>query len=406
MTTFPATPPTLNAPSLFTSESVCQGHPDKVADQISDAVLDSLLERDHEARGAIETLVADDWVAVVGEWRSDGLRELRVEELVRRVLAEIGYTSRELGIDATHSRVSARLVQQSPDISRGVDHGGAGDQGMMFGYATSETPELMPLPIQLAHGLMRELDRARRDGRLPWLRPDGKGQVTVEYRNGRPTAVRALVLSAQHDPGVSQREVREALEAEVIRRTIPSRLLDENAPCHVNPTGRFEIGGPAGDSGLTGRKIMVDTYGGMARHGGGSFSGKDPTKVDRSAAYAARWAAKNVVAAGFAERCEIQLAYAIGVARPVAVRVDVFGTARPDLDEAAISRAVAEVFDFTPSGIIDALELRRPIYSPTASYGHFGRSPGFETALRPDSGGRLFPWEATDRIDDLKAAIG
>jgi len=397
--------------SLFTSESVSRGHPDKVADQISDAVLDSLLQEDPHVRSAVETMVATGWIAVVGEWGSGTVKELRLEELIRGVVRDIGYRSAEVGMDADDCSLMMRLVPQSDDIwgggggggeladatdgVGGVRGGGAGDQGMMFGYAANETRELMPSPIQLAHRLMRELDDARVAGRVPWLRPDGKGQVTVEYVDGKPQAVAAVVLSAQHDPDTGQREVREALEHEVIRRAIPEHLLEHGPKLHLNPTGRFVTGGPAGDAGLTGRKIIVDTYGGMARHGGGAFSGKDPTKVDRSAAYAARWAAKNVVAAGLAERCEIQLAYAIGVVDPVSIRIDTFGTANHGLTDATIAEAVKNVFDFTPRGIIRELSLQRPIYRPTAVYGHFGREPA-------SLGEGHFPWERIDRVDLLQ----
>jgi len=385
---------------LFTSESVTEGHPDKIADQISDAVLDAILEADPDGRVACETLVTTGVAVVAGEITTSTYVD--IPAIVRGTLKGIGYTDAQYGIDGGTCAVMTTIDQQSPDIAMGVNTGGAGDQGMMFGYAARENEELMPLPILLAHRVTKRLAAERREGRLAWLRPDGKSQVTVEYEADRPVRVDTVVVSTQHDPDVSAEQIREAVIEHVIVPAMPAELFDpERCVIHVNPTGRFVIGGPHGDAGLTGRKIIVDTYGGMGRHGGGAFSGKDATKVDRSAAYAARWAAKNVVAAGLADRCEIQLAYAIGVAQPVSVRVDTFGTGTTD-DE-AIEQAVREVFDFRPLEIIRALRLRTPIYKPTAAYGHFGRHPevqGNGRALQ------LFPWELADRADDLRAAAG
>ncbi len=388
---------------LFSSESVTEGHPDKIADQISDAILDDILADDPGGRVACETLVTTGLALVTGEISTETYVD--VPEIVRGVLKSIGYTRSEYGIDASTCAVLTAIDQQSQDIARGVDTGGAGDQGMMFGYASDETEELMPAPILLAHRLVERLARARKDGEVPWLRPDGKAQVTVEYEDDRPLRVSTVVISAQHDPDVRQDDIRDTLIEQVVHAVIPDELLDpERCTFHINPTGRFEIGGPHGDAGLTGRKIIVDTYGGVGRHGGGAFSGKDPTKVDRSAAYAARWAAKNLVAAGAARRCEIQLAYAIGVAEPVSVHVETFGTGSvPDED---ISRAVSDVFDFSPKKIIEALSLAQPLYRPTAVYGHFGREPGTRRVLGHD--GRTvdtFPWERTDRVDDLRSAL-
>jgi S-adenosylmethionine synthetase len=386
---------------LFSSESVSEGHPDKVADQISDAVLDHLLAQDPASRVACETLVTTGLAMVAGEISTEAKVDL--QGLIRDTLVEIGYDHADYGLDGRSCAVLTAIDQQSGDIAMGVDGGGAGDQGMMFGYASDETEELMPAPILYAHRLTRELAMARKEGRIPWLRPDGKGQVTVAYDGDQPIRVTTVVLSAQHDDDVSPEEVREALLQKVIRPVLPGSLFDpESAVVHVNPTGRFVTGGPQGDVGLTGRKIIVDTYGGMGRHGGGAFSGKDPTKVDRSAAYAARWAAKNVVAAGAARRCEIQLAYAIGVAEPVSVWVDTFGTGA--VAEEDISRALQDVFDFRPAGIITALGLRSPIFGPSATYGHFGRTP--EDVTRLERKVTLFPWERTDRVDDLRTALG
>ena len=383
---------------LFTSESVTEGHPDKIADQISDAVLDAILEADPAGRVACETLVTTGVAVVACEITTSTYVD--IPAIVRGTLKGIGYTDAQYGIDGNTCAVMTTIDQQSPDIAMGVNTGGAGDQGMMFGYATRENDELMPLPILLAHRVTKRLADARKNGRIGWLRPDGKSQVTVEYEGDRPVRVDTVVVSTQHEPTVSPEQIRAEVIEHVIAPVMPEGLFDpERCTIHVNPTGRFVIGGPHGDAGLTGRKIIVDTYGGMGRHGGGAFSGKDPTKVDRSAAYAARWAAKNVVAAGLADRCEIQLAYAIGVAEPVSVRVDTFGTGQAD--EEAIERAVSQVFDFRPLSIIEALGLRTPIYKPTAAYGHFGRHPEVQEngqALQ------LFPWELTDRVDELRKA--
>jgi S-adenosylmethionine synthetase len=384
---------------LFTSESVTEGHPDKIADQISDAVLDAILEQDPVGRVACETLVTTGVAVVAGEITTSTYVD--IPSIVRGTLKGIGYTDARYGIDGSTCAVMTTIDQQSPDIAMGVDAGGAGDQGMMFGYATRENDELMPLPIVLAHRVTRRLATLRKSGRLPWLRPDGKSQVTVEYEGDRPVRVDTVVVSTQHDEEATADQIRAAILEHVVVPSMPQGLFDpERCTLHVNPTGRFVIGGPHGDAGLTGRKIIVDTYGGMGRHGGGAFSGKDPTKVDRSGAYAARWAAKNVVAAGIADRCEIQLAYAIGIAEPVSIRIDTFGTA--DAEEAAIERAIAHVFDFRPLAVIEALGLRAPIYRPTAAYGHFGRQP--EIAGNGDAH-LLFPWERTDRVDDLRAAL-
>lgn len=386
---------------LFTSESVTEGHPDKIADQISDAILDAVLEEDPTGRAACETLVTTGVVLVAGEITSTAV--VHVPELVRNVLRAIGYTDSRYGMDAETCGVLVSLGRQSPDIARGVNPGGAGDQGMMFGYATDETPELMPAPILLAHRLTERLAEARRTGQLPWLRPDGKAQVTLEYEADRPVRIETVVVSAQHAPELTLEEVRAQVIREVIAPVLPDALFDvEQCTIHVNPTGRFVVGGPHGDAGLTGRKIIVDTYGGAARHGGGAFSGKDPSKVDRSATYAARWAAKNVVAAGLAHRCEVQLAYAIGVAEPVAIAIETFGTGAIPGD--AITAALREVFDFRPRALIAALALDTPIFRPTAVYGHFGRTPRFERVQ-----GRelcFFPWERTDRVDELRSAAG
>jgi S-adenosylmethionine synthetase len=383
---------------LFTSESVTEGHPDKIADQISDAVLDAILGDDPTGRVACETLVTTGVAVVAGEITTSTYVD--IPAIVRGTLKSIGYTDAQYGIDAHTCAVMTTIDRQSPDIAQGVDTGGAGDQGMMFGYATNENDALMPTPILLAHRLAERLAGARKDGTIQWLRPDGKTQVSVVYEDDRPVYVDTVVVSTQHDPEATQEEIREMIIKHVIVPALPEGVFDpERATIHVNPTGRFVIGGPHGDAGLTGRKIIVDTYGGMGRHGGGAFSGKDPTTVVRSAAYAARWAAKHVVAAGLARRCEIQLAYAIGVAQPVSVRVDTFGTAT--VDEEAIEKALTEVFDFTPKGIIESLQLRTPIYRPTAAYGHFGRASQMSTGAREV---RLFPWEETPRVDDLRTA--
>jgi S-adenosylmethionine synthetase len=385
---------------LFTSESVTEGHPDKIADQISDAVLDAILAEDPMGRVACETLVTTGVAVVAGEISTETYVD--IPSIVRATLKGIGYTDAAYGIDGHTCAVMTTIDQQSPDIAQGVDTGGAGDQGMMFGFAARENDALMPLPIQLAHRVTERLAHVRRSGRLHWLRPDGKSQVTVEYEGFRPVRIDTVVVSTQHDPDVGYEELRAAVIEHVIAPVMPDDLWDrDRCTIHVNPTGRFVVGGPHGDAGLTGRKIIVDTYGGMGRHGGGAFSGKDPTKVDRSATYAARWAAKNVVAAGLADRCEIQLAYAIGVAEPVSISVDAFGTGL--VAEAAMERAVRAVFDFRPNAIIEALALRTPIYKPTAAYGHFGREP-----VEAGDGQKvqLFPWERTDRVDELRTAAG
>ena len=383
---------------LFTSESVTEGHPDKIADQISDAVLDAILEKDPNGRVACETLVTTGVAVVAGEITTDTYVD--IPGIVRSTLKGIGYTDANYGIDAHTCAVMTTIDRQSPDIAQGVDTGGAGDQGMMFGYASDENDALMPTPILLAHRLAERLAEVRKNGKLMWLRPDGKTQVSVAYEDGRPAHVDTVVVSTQHDPEASNEEIRASVIEHVITPMLPTDLFDpERCTIHINPTGRFVIGGPHGDAGLTGRKIIVDTYGGMGRHGGGAFSGKDPTKVDRSAAYAARYAAKHVVAAGLARRCEIQLAYAIGVAQPVSVRVDTFGTGT--VSEEAIETALQEVFDFTPKGIIESLGLRSAIYRPTAAYGHFGRPSVETTGANPVT---LFPWERTDRVEDLRTA--
>ncbi len=384
---------------LFTSESVTEGHPDKVADQISDAVLDALLAQDAHSRVACETMVTTGLATIFGEVTTAAWVDLR--GLVRETIKNIGYTEAGIGFDADSCAVLNALGQQSRDIGQGVDTGGAGDQGMMFGFACDETEELMPLPITLAHKLTHALADRRKDGTLPWLRPDGKSQVSVVYEDGRPIEVDTVVISTQHADSVKNKAIHEAVKRDIIEAVIPAELRAKRMKVHINPTGRFVVGGPHGDAGLTGRKIIVDTYGGMGRHGGGAFSGKDPSKVDRSAAYAARWVAKNIVAAKLATKCEVQLAYAIGVAEPVSVMVDTFGTG--SVDELAIMRAVKSVFDLTPKAIIAALDLKKPIYGPTASYGHFGRNP--ETVERYGKKVSLFTWERTNMVSQLKRAI-
>ena len=373
---------------LFTSESVTEGHPDKIADQISDAILDACLREDPLSRVACETLTCTGLVVVAGEITSSA--HLDIQTLVRETVRAIGYDDARKGFDCDTCSVISAINKQSPDIAQGVDTGGAGDQGMMFGYATNETPELMPTPISLAHRLAEKLTEVRKSGKMPYLRPDGKSQVTVEYSaEGKPVRVDAVVISTQHADEVGNDQLRAEVQEHVIEAVIPADLLDENTKYHINPTGRFVIGGPMGDTGLTGRKIIVDTYGGMGRHGGGAFSGKDATKVDRSAAYMARYLAKNIVAAGLADRCEVQLAYAIGVAEPVSVRVDTFGTGK--ISETRLIELVRENFQLTPKGIIESLNLRRPIFKETAAYGHFGRT------------GDSFTWEKTDKAEALKA---
>jgi S-adenosylmethionine synthetase len=376
---------------LFTSESVTEGHPDKIADQVSDAILDACLAQDPYSRVACETLTCTGLVVVAGEITSKA--HLDVQTLVRETIREIGYDDALKGFDCNTCSVISALNKQSPDIAQGVDTGGAGDQGMMFGYATNETPELMPTPISLAHRLAEKLTFVRKSGKMAYLRPDGKSQVTVEYdANHKPIRVDAVVISTQHAEEIGNDQLRAEIQEHVIEAVIPAELLDENTKYHINPTGRFVIGGPMGDSGLTGRKIIVDTYGGMGRHGGGAFSGKDATKVDRSAAYMARYIAKNIVASGLANRCEVQLAYAIGVAEPVSIRVDTFGTGK--VSEPRLVELVRENFQLTPRGIIESLNLRRPVFKKTAAYGHFGRS------------GESFTWEHTDKADALKAGAG
>ena len=375
---------------LFTSESVTEGHPDKIADQISDAVLDEVMKVDPKGRVACETLVTTGLAMVAGEITTSAI--LDYDTLVRNTIRGVGYDRAKYGFDADTCAVMCTVKRQSPDIAMGVDTGGAGDQGLMFGFACDETAELMPMPIQLAHRLTQRLSEVRKSNKVSFLRPDGKSQVTIEYRDGRPVRVDCVVISTQHSEKVSNADLRDAITEHVIRPIIPPAMLDSKTKYHINPTGRFVIGGPMGDAGLTGRKIIVDTYGGYSRHGGGAFSGKDPSKVDRSACYMARYIAKNVVAAGLARKAEVQLAYAIGVAEPVSVMAETFGTA--NVSEEKITSLIRENFSLTPKGIIEALDLCRPIYKDTAAYGHFGRSgPGFT-------------WERTDRADALRKAAG
>ena len=389
---------------LFTSESVTEGHPDKICDQISDAILDEILKKDPMARVACETTCTTGIISIMGEITTSCYVDF--PKVARQVVLDIGYDRAKYGFDGTTCAVVTAIDEQSPDIAQGVNDGyenreqggndnenstGAGDQGMMFGYACDETPEFMPMPISLAHKMAKKLTQVRKDGILDYLRPDGKTQVTVEYDDDKPVRVDAVVVSSQHSPDVDIQKLREDIKREVILTTVPAELIDENTKFYINPTGRFVVGGPNGDSGLTGRKLIVDTYGGYARHGGGAFSGKDPTKVDRSAAYASRWVAKNVVAAGLAKKCEVQLAYAIGVAHPVSIMVDTFGTA--PVDEDKIEQAIEKVFDLRPHAIIKQLDLRKPIYKNLAAYGHMGRE---------DLG---VSWEKLDKVEELKAAI-
>ena len=375
---------------LFTSESVTEGHPDKIADQISDAVLDEVMRQDPKGRVACETLVTTGLVVVAGEITTTAI--IDYDELIRKTVSEVGYDDALFGFDSTTCAVMCTIKRQSPDIAMGVDTGGAGDQGLMFGFACDETEELMPMPIQLAHRLTQRLAEVRKSKKVDFLRPDGKSQVTVEYRDGKPFRVDCVVISTQHSDTVPNEDLRHAIMEHVIKPIVPAHMMDAKTKFHINPTGRFVIGGPMGDAGLTGRKIIVDSYGGYSRHGGGAFSGKDPSKVDRSACYMARYIAKNIVAAGLAKRAEVQLAYAIGVAEPVSVMVDTFGTGT--IPEERITEIVRENFSLTPKGIIEALDLRKPVYKATAAYGHFGRS------------GAGFTWERTDRADALRKAAG
>ncbi|WP_339677443.1 methionine adenosyltransferase [uncultured Zhongshania sp.] len=398
--------------SIFTSESVSEGHPDKMADQISDAVLDAIIARDKYARVAVETLVKTGMAIVAGEVTTSCYVDL--EDIIRDVITGIGYNSSDVGFDGASCAVLNAIGKQSVDINQGVDRAkpedqGAGDQGLMFGYATNETPSLMPAPLFYSHRLVERQAYLRKDGVLPWLRPDAKSQVTLRYENGVPVAVDAVVLSTQHNPEISLSDLQEAVREEIIKNVLPAELLHAGTKYHINPTGKFVIGGPVGDCGLTGRKIIVDTYGGMARHGGGAFSGKDPSKVDRSAAYAGRYVAKNIVAAGLADRCEIQVSYAIGVAEPTSISINTFGTGKVSDDK--LIAAVREVFDLRPYGITKMLDLAHPMYQPTAAYGHFGRDPYEHTYTWKENGetksetSTAFSWEKTDRAEALKAAL-
>ena len=390
--------------SVFTSESVSEGHPDKMADQISDAILDAIISEDPHARVAVETLVKTGMAVVAGELTTSTYVDL--EDTVRQVILDIGYDSSDVGFDGASCAVLNAIGKQSPDIAMGVDEGeqkemGAGDQGLMFGYATNETATLMPAPLFYSHRLVERQANLRKSKVLPWLRPDAKSQVTLRYENGKPVAIDAVVLSTQHSPEVSQENIREAVMEEIIKHVLPAEWLHAGTKYHINPTGQFIIGGPVGDCGLTGRKIIVDSYGGTARHGGGAFSGKDPSKVDRSAAYAGRYVAKNIVAAGLADRCEIQVSYAIGVAEPTSISVNTFGTGKISDDH--IVQLIRKHFDLRPRGIIEMLDLKRPIYRPTASYGHFGREPGVIVYAGKQQA--TFTWEKTDKVDVLKAAL-
>jgi len=384
----------MNKNYVFTSESVSEGHPDKMADQISDAILDAMLAQDPRSRVACESLVTTGLAVIAGEITTNAVVDF--QNIVRSTIREIGYIDSDMGFDANTCSVLVAVGKQSQDIAQGVNEGdnkeqGAGDQGLMFGYACNDTPNLMPAPIDYAHQLVRRQAQVRKSGKLPWLRPDAKSQITFRYENGKPAGVVAVVLSTQHAPDIGNKVLREAVMEEIIKPVLPAAWLDKQTKYHINPTGRFVIGGPMGDCGLTGRKIIVDTYGGMARHGGGAFSGKDPSKVDRSAAYAGRYVAKNIVAAGLAERCEVQLSYAIGVAEPTSIAVDTFGTGK--IDEAKLTASVRKVFDLRPKGIISMLDLLRPIYRQTAAYGHFGRND------------LDLPWERVDQVEALKGLL-
>ncbi|QBY05062.1 methionine adenosyltransferase [Thalassotalea sp. HSM 43] len=393
------------AKHYFTSESVSEGHPDKIADQISDAVLDAIIAQDKHARVACETMVKTGVAIISGEVTTEAWVDL--ESITRKVITDIGYTSSDVGFDGETCGIMNLIGQQSPEIAQGVDRAkpeeqGAGDQGLMFGYATSETPSLMPAPLYYSHRLVERQAEMRKSGVLPWLRPDAKSQVTFVYEDNKPVAIDAVVLSTQHNPDISQEDLYEAVMENIIKHVLPAELLTEQTKYFINPTGRFVIGGPVGDCGLTGRKIIVDTYGGMARHGGGAFSGKDPSKVDRSAAYAGRYVAKNIVASGLAERCEIQVSYAIGVAEPTSISIETFGTGK--VDEDTLIKLVRENFDLRPYGITKMLDLLHPMYQMTAAYGHFGREP-FEMTVGDDSF-TAFSWEKTDKADALRDAAG